>query len=335
MKHCKATRFAVIFSLFLVIALSGCGDATPQEANDLEIICAGFPEYDWTRNILGDNPSNIALELIVDSGTDMHSYQATVDDIARISRCDLLIYTGGVSEQWITDAVESGRDESHPVLELLHLEGMKLLTLENDTTHQHTDDHAHEHEAEHDHAHGEIDEHLWLSLRNAGVSCQAIADELCRIDPDHADLYKSNLASYLNQLNELDASFTSAIEAATLKTILVADRFPFRYLTADYGLDCYAAFSGCSSETDASFETIIFLAEKLDELNLPAVITTEGSTDSIADAVIQNSSAPDTKTLTLDSMQSVTRTQMDAGENYISIMQRNLDTLAQALNPAQ
>ena len=183
---------------------------------------------------------------------------------------------------------------------------------------------GHEHEEE-------KDEHVWLSLKNAEVLCVSIADALASIDPDNKDTYVANAAAYKDKLAALDGEYQKAVDAATYKTVLSGDRFPFRYMVDDYGLSYYAAFVGCSAETEASFETISFLAGKVDELKLPCVLTIEGAQHKIAETIVQNTTAKNQKVLTMDSMQSTTSKDVANGTTYLSVMEQNLSVLKEAL----
>lgn len=326
MKVSRIVAVCITAALMLTL-LCGCGVTKDPQAPENSIVCLSFPEYDWTRNILGENPAGFDLQLLVDNGADMHSYQATVNDIASIGSCALLICTGGSSEGWVLDALASSRDSALPSLiilqelqdRLLHAEDASVLQSDN---------------REHEHAHTEdADEHVWLSLRNAEIACRAIERELSALDPDNAAVYHANLETYVEKLHALDVQYADMIAAATLDTVLIADRFPFLYLMNDYALDYCAAFSGCSADVDASFETVIRLTEKLSELNAPALLTIDGSKAEIADAVLANCPGTECRVLTLDSMQSVTRERIDGGDSYLGIMQHNFDTLRAALYP--
>ena len=178
----------------------------------------------------------------------------------------------------------------------------------------------------------EYDEHVWLSLKNAETLCNAITDALETIDPANKDAYAANAASYLEKLAALDGEYQTVVDNAVRKTVLFGDRFPFRYLVDDYGLNYYAAFAGCSAETEASFETISFLAGKVDELGLPCVLTIDGAQHKIAETIVQNTAEKNQSILTLDSMQSTTSTDVANGTTYLSVMESNLDVLKQALN---
>ena len=196
---------------------------------------------------------------------------------------------------------------------------------EESEEHEEHDDHEHEHE-------DEADEHVWLSLRNAGKLTKVIADTLSEIDPDYAEYYQSNASAYIGELAGLDARYTETVSDSAFKTVLFGDRFPFRYLADDYGLTYYAAFSGCSAESEASFQTIVFLAQKVDELGLPAVLTIEHPKTKIAETVVSTSRAKNAKILSVDSMQGTTAADIQAGTTYLSVMEANLEVLKEALN---
>ena len=183
----------------------------------------------------------------------------------------------------------------------------------------------------HSHEQEESDEHVWLSLRNAETLCEAISNELQEIDPDNKDIYRANTSAYIEKLMALDSEYQSVVSGAAKNTILFGDRFPFRYLVDDYGLEYYAAFGGCSAETEASFETIAFLAQKVDELDLKTVLTIEKSDGKIANTIIQNTNDKNETVLQMDSMQSTTLDDVKDGTTYLSIMESNLNVLKEAL----
>lgn len=195
---------------------------------------------------------------------------------------------------------------------------------------EHMEGHDHDEDEEHEHEE-EKDEHVWLSLRNAETLCDAISDALQQIDPDNKDTYAANSSAYIEKLSALDADYQAAVDAAAYKTVLFGDRFPFRYMVDDYGLSYYAAFVGCSAETEASFETISFLAKKVDELKLPCVLTIEGAQHKIAETIVQNTAEKNQKVLTMDSMQSTTSKDVANGTTYLSVMEKNLSVLKEAL----
>lgn len=189
---------------------------------------------------------------------------------------------------------------------------------------EHMEGHGHDHEEE-------ADEHVWLSLKNAKTLVRAISDALQELDPDNKDTYAANTAAYIEKLSALDGAYQSAVDGAARKTVLFGDRFPFRYLVDDYGLSYYAAFAGCSAESEASFETVSFLAKKVDELKLPCVLTIEGKNHKIAETIVENTAEKNQKILTMDSMQSTTSEDVANGTTYLSVMEQNLSMLKEAL----
>ena len=503
MKKITAMLLALVM---LVGVLAGCEKQNDTNKTDrLSIVTTIFPEYDWVKEILGDKADNAEITMLLDNGVDLHSYQPTADDIVKISNCDLFIYVGGESDEWVDNALKNATNKNMKVINLLDVLGDSVKTEEtvegmqeeehdhdhghneeitkddikdrtlsdfagewkslypyllngdldeycehkaeededssttkdtylekykaswqcdankitingNKITFTYTDgksvsaeytyagyqpklndegkirsvryqfettstdapkyvqfnDHGHEPgEAEHFHiyfsndgfdalmdiktnpffvggslsvdeildelmGHGhdheeESDEHVWLSLRNAEALCKAISAALQEIDPDNKDAYASNTSAYIKKLSALDNEYKKAVNAATYKTVLFGDRFPFRYLVDDYGLSYYAAFLGCSAETEASFETISFLAKKVDELKLSCVLTIEGAQHKIAETIVQNTTAKNQKVLTMDSMQSTTSKDVKNGTTYLSVMEQNLSVLKEAL----
>lgn len=499
----------ITFLLVLGVAfglLAGCAQQPPlkeekTDAAHLRIVTTIFPEYDWVRQILGDNLKNADLTMLLDNGVDLHSYQPTADDIIRISDCDLFLYVGGESDGWVEDALKEATNPNMRVINLLEVLGDTIKIEEAKPGMQSEDGHNHgyshfadsdvqdrnlsdwsgdwqsvypflsngtldkvmekkaqsgkktaeeyrayyetgyatdverividgdagtiafvkngvsskavyqyqgyqiydyksgnrgvryffkaisgdadapkyvqfsdhgiapgkaEHfhiyagnesfdalsqEMEHwptyypasmtgdeiaadmlEHEEKEYDEHVWLSLKNAKILCNVIAAALGEIDPDHRQSYQENAAAYLEKLSALDQNYRSVVDAAAGKTVLFADRFPFRYLVDDYGLNYYAAFAGCSAESEASFETVSFLAGKVDQLNLPCVLTIEGKQHKIAETIVQNTQKKDQAILTMDSMQSTTSEDVKNGTTYLSVMEQNLQVLKEALN---
>lgn len=329
--------FAVFFSLLLATGiLGGCGKAESSSISapsasqsgikPLKIVTTIFPEYDWVREILGDKADHAEVTMLLDNGVDLHSYQPTADDIIKISDCDLFIYVGGESDGWVEDALKEATNKEMQVINLLDVLGEQVKEEEVVEGME-----AEEEESE-DENEPEYDEHVWLSLKNAETLCNAISDALEEIDPANKDAYATNAASYLEKLAALDGEYQTVVDNAARKTVLFGDRFPFRYLVDDYGLSYYAAFAGCSAETEASFETISFLAGKVDELGLPCVLTIEGAQHKIAETIVQNTAEKNQSILTLDSMQSTTSTDVANGTTYLSVMESNLDVLKQALN---
>ncbi|MBQ7669571.1 MAG: zinc ABC transporter substrate-binding protein [Clostridia bacterium] len=319
--------------MMLAGIMSGCG--TPATNGDkLSIVTTIFPEYDWVKQIIGDKAGQADVTMLLDNGVDLHSYQPTTDDIIKISTCDMFIYVGGESDEWVEDALKEATNKDMVVINLLEALGDDVKEEEvkegmQEDEHEHGDDHEDE---DHDHEEEtEYDEHVWLSLKNAAKLCGYIAGKLGEIDPDNKDAYKANTDAYIAKLNALDKQYKDAVGSAGAKTLLFGDRFPFRYLTDDYGLDYYAAFVGCSAESEASFETILFLANKVDELGLKAIIQIESADGKIARTIKDTTKTKDQTILTLDSMQSTTSVDMKNGASYLSIMEKNLAVLKDAL----
>ena len=307
-------------------SLCACGKADASNGKK-KIVVTIFPEYDWVMNILGDKADQFDVTLLLDSGTDLHSYQPSVADLANISGCDIFIYVGGESDSWAADAVSQAVNKDMKVIDLIDVLGNSAVEEEIIEGMEGEDEEEGQEEEG-----PEYDEHVWLSLRNASVLCEAIEDAISSIDPDNKAVYEANLESYKGKLSDLDARYIEVIESSSRDTLLFGDRFPFRYLVEDYDLNYYAAFLGCSAESEASFDTVIFLADKTDELGLDSIIILEGNNDDIAQAIKDNTDSKDQEILTLDSMQSITAEDIDSGADYLTIMSDNLDVIEEALN---
>ena len=321
----------VLSALVLTSLLVGCGSTESKKA-DVKVVTTIFPIYDWVREIAQDD-ADINLDLLLDNGVDLHSYQPSAKDIVDISDCDIFIYVGGESDKWVDDTLKQANNKNMTVLNLMDILGDKAKEEEVKEGMQADED---DHEKGEEHKEGEeeheYDENVWLSLKNSSLIVDKIAEALKKADTQHADAFQTNADAYKNKLNELDKQYQDAVDKASVKTLLFGDRFPFRYLTDDYKLDYYAAFVGCSAETEASFETITFLAGKADELQLKAIMQIETSDGSIAKTVRDNTKTKDQTILTLDSLQSVTSERAKNGETYLSIMTANLDILKEALS---
>lgn len=333
----RALAALVAAMLCLLLAATGCGK---QEAGDskaaggkkLKVVATVFPEYDWAKQILGKRAADTELTLLLKNGTDLHSYQPSAGDIAKISDCDVFIYVGGESDEWVEDALEEAKNKNMQVINLMAVmgknkkqeevkEGMQAEEAEDEEA---EDDEEAEEEVEYD-------EHVWLSLKNARTLCAAIEKGLAKADSAHADTYAKNLAAYDAKLAALDKDYAKTVAASKHKTLVFGDRFPFRYMVDDYGIDYYAAFVGCSAESEASFKTIAFLARKVDALDLKTVMTIENNDHKIAKTIIKNTRKKNQKVLTLDSMQSTTEKEIADGATYLTVMQHNLSVLRKAL----
>ena len=315
---------------------------TDDTNKKLSVVCTIFPEYDWIRELVGDKKDNYEITYLMDKGVDLHSYQPTAEDIAQIANCDLFVYVGGESDGWVKDALKESKNDKMQVVNLLEALGNNVKEEEVVEGMQEEDEHDHEHkdDADHDHDHDEdghhhdeveYDEHVWLSLRNASSLVNELAARLQIIDPENKDYYAGTAAEYTSKLGDLDSRYLAAVKKAKNKTVLFGDRFPFRYLVDDYGLKYYAAFVGCSAETEASFETVAFLAKKADELKLNNVLVIENSDQKIAKKIVETTKAKDQKIVEMNSMQSVTADQIADGATYLGIMEANLKALEAAL----
>lgn len=315
--------------LLLVIILASCAKDTKEDNGKITIVTTIFPMYDWIREITATCEEDVEIILLNKNGTDLHSFQPSVEDIRKIGSSSLFVYTGGESEEWAEDAVEATSKTQDSVLVLLPLLGDRALEEEHV---EGMEEHEHEHEHEHEEEEEELDEHIWLSLKNARYLVNAIAQRLAAIDSKNAETYLKNAASYIEKLGALDKEYENTVRSSALNTLIFADRFPFLYMVKDYGLEYYAAFSGCSAETEASFNTIIFLASKTDSTKTDSVLIIENSDDKLAQTVIANTAQKNQKILVLNSLQSVRETDIENGMTYLSIMEQNLEVLKEALN---
>ena len=327
----KRSLSLVLAAALMLLCLAGCGSA-PAARDDgrIRIVVTIFPLYDWIQRVAGNQAEHLDITWLLDSGVDLHSYQPTVEDMLTISTCDVFVYVGGESDGWVHDALDGAVNKDMTVINLMDVLGSSVRE-EEVVEGMEADDQGEDPEADEEEG-PEYDEHVWLSLKNADTAVGAIAEALAGADPDHGAVYRDNAEQYRSELRDLDARYQEMTSQAARDTLLFGDRFPFRYLTEDYGLTYYAAFVGCSAETEASFETVAFLAGKLDELQLPAVLTIEGSDQSLARTIIENSRAGDQVILTLDSMQGTAARDMEAGKTYLSVMEENLAVLKTALN---
>ena len=324
-------------------------DSVEKDGDAISVITNTFPAYDWVKNII--EGTDVEVTNLTDNGVSLHNYEPSAQDIEKIAKSNLFLYVGGESDEWAPDAAKQAPNAK--ILNMLEILGDAVKEeevkegMEHEHEHEHgdedhdhdhdhgDDDHEHEdadhddHDHEHDHEEIEYDEHVWLSVKNAKTISKAIADALCEIDAKNADTFKKNYEAYAAKLDALQNDFDEMRKAAKQDTILVADRFPFRYLVSDLDLDYFAAFVGCSAESEASFETISFLAQKVDELNLKHIIKLAGSDGKIADTVKNSSKAKDQDIIEMTSMENASS---NDGKTYIDYMQMNLDALKKALN---
>lgn len=326
-------------------------------SNKISIVCTTFPQYDWVKNILGEEAEHFNVTLLLDNGVDMHSYQPAVKDIATAGSSDLFIYVGGESDTWVEDALKEAKNKDLKAINLMEtldnfvkeeevVEGMQEERKSMGHSHEKSSKEKQEQIQKESHENSqeingqkeaadeepEYDEHIWLSIRNAEIMVKNIEKAIEQLDSDNAKVYQNNAENYIKKLDTLDKQYANTIQNAKYKAILFGDRFPFRYMADDYDLKYYAAFAGCSAETMAGFETVTFLAKKADELQLPVILTIENSDGRIAEAVKSNTTKKNQKILAMNSLQSVTKEQLADGITYLQVMQENLSVLSEALN---
>ena len=348
MKKIAAFAMFILAAALTLVACNAESNEKTSAPKKISIVATIYPQYDWLKNILGDRLDAVNLKLLIKNGTDLHSYKPSAQDIASIASADMVVYVGGESDEWIEKALEATPNEKRVQVNLMQALGDRVkeeeivegMQAEEEHEHDKVGEHAeptaaeaHEDHDHHEHAEeAENDEHVWLSLKNAEILVRTLADAIAKVDTANATEYHMNAALYVAKISALDAQYQASVDSAAHKTILFGDRFPFRYLVDDYGIKYFAAFVGCSAESEASFETVAFLAGKMDSLALPAIFTIDGSNGKIARAILDASKkSKEAQVLTLNSMQSVTDAQMQSGVDYLSIMQENLEVLKKAI----
>ena len=322
----KIICILLISLLVLSLSLSALSGCSTHDDGKLKVVVTIFPVYDWVMQALGDRTEEVSVTLLLDSSVDMHSYQPSAMDLVSVAQADLFIYVGGESDEWVDDALKNAKNKDMRTINLLSLLGdrAQIEEVKEGMEHEHEASAEEEEDAEYD-------EHVWLSLKNASFYVDLIAKELGTIDKDHAELYKTNAEAYEKKLGDLDDSYAAVVEESPRDTILFGDRFPFRYLVEDYGIDYYAAFVGCSAETNASFETMNFLINKVNELSVKVILKIENSSSAIAEAVKNGSDAKNQDIKVLDSLQSATKKEYAQGRTYLAVMTSNLEVLRSAL----
>lgn len=310
---------------------SSVAESNSEETKKLSIVTTIFPAYDWVKQVVGDN-KNVEISFLIDKGVDLHSYQASAADIAKITDSDLFVYVGGESDDWAEDIIKENPNLKY--INMVDSIGEAALAeelvegMQDEEEHDNeSEEHANE-EGEHEEGEEEIDEHVWLSIKNAETIVSAIEAKLAEIDPDNKAEYEKNANDYLAKLDELEKEYKDTLSSIQNKTIIVGDRFPFRYLVNEYGIKYYAAFKGCDAGSEASFETVKFLANKMDELNMSDIFIIDGSKGDLAKTIVENTKDKNAKVLVLDSMQS---TKSSDNASYLDIMKKNLEVLKEVL----
>ena len=304
-----------------------------QDDGKVSVVTTIFPPYDFVRQIAGDQAD---LKMLLKPGEETHSYEPTPQDIIAIQNSDVFIYVGGENDAWVEDILESMPGSDMVALKLVDcvdtLEEEEVEGMQSEPGHSHGEEDAHIHggeEEEEAHSVHEIDEHVWTAPENAS----AIVGEICGIlmeeDPSNAGTYRENAAAYQERLAELDQEFKDVVASAERNLVIFGDRFPFRYFADAYGLDYYAAFPGCASDTEPSAATMAFLINKVKEEKVPAVLKMELSNENIANAIAE---ATGTEVKTFYSCHNLTAEEFEDGETYLSMMEKNVETLKEVLN---
>ena len=313
---------AFLIAMLLAAVSAACGQPVRTEVektDNLTVVTTIFPLYDWAKAILGEG-SEAEVSFLLDTGVDLHSFQPTAKDLMEIGGCDLFLYIGGESDSWVEKALRSVPRTGRVALDMLSCLGNRLQMEKK------VEGMEGERKGE-----TEPDEHVWLSLKNTALLVDRITETICRLDEERAETYRVNAAVYIEKLEALDRAYEAAVTAADTRTLVFGDRFPFQYMAEDYGLNYYAAFPGCSAEAEASFETVLFLAGKLDELDLNTIVILESSDSRLAQAILDNSARKERRIVIMDSMQSITSADVLKDAAYISIMENNLAALEEVL----
>lgn len=316
----KISKLLLIFvvSIFAIVSLTGCNKK--QETQDkLTIVSTNFPGYDFARAITMDN-TKVKVKMLLKPGAESHTFEPTPEDIKTIKNSDIFIYVGGDSDEWVDDILSDIDTDKTKIIKLIDLVDAK----EEVTTEGMESDEKEESEEE-----AELDEHVWTSPKNAIEIINKLKKEIINIDSDEKSNLESNANNYVNKLNDLDTEFKSIVKTAKRKEIIVGDRFPLRYFADEYGLSYYAAFPGCSEQTEASAKTISFLANKVKEDKIPIVLKIELSSGNIANTIAKETN---TKVLEFNSAHNISQSDFDAGTTYVDIMTKNAEVLKEALN---
>lgn len=294
---------SLLLCAVLLIGVSACGE-NKKDDGKFSIVCTLFPQYDFVRQLVGDKAE---VTLLLTPGTDSHSYDPSPADMKKINDCDLFIYTGDTMESWASNIVSSLGDNT------------SVLALYKPDEHTEADSHGHDHSA---------DPHIWTSPVNAMAIVREICAKLCEIDSVNVETYKANEESYLKSLESLDAEIRATVASAQYKKIVVCDRFAMYYFCEEYGLEYIAALDACTSNTEPSPAVITEIIQAVNQDKIPAVFCAELSNRKVADAVAKQTGAA---VLELHSCHNLSSDDFNAGETYLSLMQKNAENLKIAL----
>ena len=317
--------WALVLAISLMFTGVSCAKGDSQADDDkeekIEIVATVFPIYDWVREIIGQD-SGFDITLLADSGVDFHSFQPSAEDVLKINKSDIFLYIGGISDQWVEEVVKDSKNDEMKSLSMVSALGDMIKMVDEDEEHHHEHEHAGDEE---------IDEHVWLSLKNAQFCVKDICTLLSEAYPERKEDFNENAETYLDKLRKLDGEYETAVAESAGKRVLFGDRFPFRYMMDDYHITYFAAFPGCSSENEASFEKVISLANKADQLKIKNLIAIEDSKQDICNSIIENTKEKNQSVVTMDSMQSIGKDDIEEGATYLDVMEKNLQALKKAL----
>lgn len=313
--------FIVFTTLFTLTSCSSEKNESKNDSGKISVVTTIFPYYDFTRSIAGDKAD---IKLLLSPGSEPHSYEPSPSDIVAIENCDIFIYNGGESDEWVESVLDSIENKNMKVMRMMDYVDLLYEQSVDHDEHEHEDGDGHEHE------HGEeYDEHIWTSVKNAEKLTNAIYDELCVSDFANKAAYSSNRDSYLSKLQALDSEISDIVSNAKRNTVVFGDRFPFLYLVTDYSLEYECAFPGCSSETEPSISTVTHMIDFTRENKIPVVFYLEFSNGKVAKLISEDTGA---KTMLFSSCHNVTKDEFADGATYISLMEQNENALKEALN---
>lgn len=301
-KIVKNKIISLLFICMTLFSLTACNSKKTNEGDKLKIVTTIFPQYDFVKHITGDNAEVI---LLLTPGSESHTYEPTAADISKIQQADLFIYNGGESEAWVKKVLDSYGNNDN---------SMRLMDYVTPIMEENED---------------EYDEHIFTSLKNSKILLEEINRIICEIDSENSDIYNENTKNYANEISQLDDKFVNMVSTAKRKVVIFGDRFPFRYFANDYDLECYAAFSGCGSETEASPATISDLIKKVEDNDIPVIFHIEFSNESIAQKIADATNA---KVLLLHSCHNISKEDLEQNISYVDLMEKNYDNLSEALN---
>lgn len=335
----KLSMLLIIGCVLLGFMMTGCGNQTEHDANnqntdisgqavlenagEISIVTTVFPPYDFAKQVAGDRAEVVQL---LPAGAESHTFEPTPQDIIKIQNCDVFIYAGGESDTWIEEILSSIDTEGIQFISMIDcVEAVEEETVEG-MQEEHEQEAASTETGTHEET--EYDEHVWTSPKNAVLITEIIAEVLQTIDAANAEEYQSNAAAFAKELETLDAEFAQVVSGGSRKTIVVGDRFPFRYLADAYGLEYFAAFPGCSEDAEPSAATLAFLIHKVEDEKIPVVFHIEFSNEKVADSICETTGA---EKLLLHSCHNVSKEEMEAGVTYLDLMEQNLSNLKEAL----